>query len=386
MKHIKYAVASFTLALCMGPHLAAAQVAAPIKIGVILPLSGGAGPDGQSVLGGIKLVVDDLNKAGGLLGRKIEVLAKDDESTPAIGISRANELIGEKVDVVIEGWNSPVTLAMQPLLARANMLDITAVSKADPILAGQVNPYAIRINSSNVLDAQAISDYVVKSLKAKKIGFLTQNDTYGNGFQELVEADLKKLDPTTEVVITEKFPLKQTDFRVALTNIKQVEPDVVIVTNSSNSSGLPALVQQYHQAGVKSQMVGAVGIMLPTVFKIAGADANGAITADMYFADLPPFSGLAENQAFVAQHQAAYGKQPDKSAALGAIAVQAWAHAVKQTQSLDRKTVAEAIRGQTIPSTVIGDATFAPNGQLQPRYVVVKVSDGANGKFTALGE
>src|SRR3954452_22979883 len=150
----------------------------PIKVGTIFPLSGGAGPDGQSVTNAVKLAIEQLNQAGGLLGRKITLVSKDDESTPAVGVSRANELISEKVDVVIEGWNSPVTLAMQPIFARAGILDITAVSKSDLILSGESNPLAIRINSSNGFDAAVIAKYVVGTLKAKKIAFLTQNDVY----------------------------------------------------------------------------------------------------------------------------------------------------------------------------------------------------------------
>src|SRR5450830_396728 len=78
------------------------------------------------------------------------------------------------------------------------------------------------------------------------------------------------------------------------------------------------------------------------------------------------------------------GVEPDKSAALGAAALQVWARAVEATKSLDRKTVAEAIRGKTIKGTVFGDATFLPNGQLQPRYVVFKVVDGKTAKLEPL--
>ena len=115
-------------------------MAQDIKVGTIFPLSGGAGPDGQSVTNAVKLAIEQINEKGGLLGRKITLISKDDESTPAVGVSRANEMIAEKVDLVIEGWNSPVTLAMQPILARAGILDITAVSKSDLILSGETNP------------------------------------------------------------------------------------------------------------------------------------------------------------------------------------------------------------------------------------------------------
>src|SRR3954467_3667981 len=356
----------------------------PIKVGTIFPLSGGAGPDRQPVTNAVKLAIEQLNQAGGFLGRKITLVSKDDESTPAVGVSRANELISEKVDVVIEGWNSPVTLAMQPVLARAGILDITAVSKSDLILSGNSNPLAIRINSSNGFDAAVIAKYVVETLKAKKVAFLTQNDVYGNGFQTAVEAEFKKLNFAGEVTMTEKFAFKDTDFRVQLTNLKSANPDAIIVTNSSNSSGLPAMVEQYRQADIKSTFVGAVGIMLTTVFKVAGDANNGIVSADIFFPDLPPFTSIPSSTAFVAAYTKAYGAAPDKSAALGAAAVQVWAQAVESTKSLDRKTVADAIRGKPVNGTVFGDVQFLPSGQMQPRYVVFKVVDGKNAKLEAL--
>ena len=372
------------LAVAMLIGLAAPAMAQDIKVGTIFPLSGGAGPDGQTVTNAVKLIAQQINDKGGLLGRKLTLVSKDDESTPAVGVSRANEMIADKVDVVIEGWNSPVTLAMQPILARADIMDITAVSKSDLILAGQINPYAVRINSSNGFDAAVIAKYVVETLKAKKVAFLTQNDVYGNGFQATVEAEFKKLNFQGEVVMTEKFAFKDTDFRVQLTSLKAANPEAIIVTNSSNSSGLPAMVEQYRQADLKSPFVGAVGIMLTTVFKVAGDANNGIVSADIFFADLPPFTTMPESTSFVAAYRKAYGADPDKSAALGAAALQVWANAVESTKSLDRKTVAEAIRGKTIKGTVFSDAQFQPNGQMQPRYVLFRVVDGKTAKLEAL--
>jgi branched-chain amino acid transport system substrate-binding protein len=372
------------LAIAMLLGLTASAMAQDIKVGAIFPLSGGAGPDGQGVTNAIKLVAQQINDRGGLLGRKLVVISKDDESTPAVGVSRANEMIAEKADVVIEGWNSPVTLAMQPILARAGIMDITATSKSDLILNGETNPYAVRINSSNSFDAEAIANYVANTLKAKKVAFLTQNDVYGNGFQAAVESEFKKLNFSGEVIRTEKFVFKDTDFRVQLTSLKGANPDAIVVTSSSNSSGLPALVEQYRQADVKSAFVGAVGIMLSTVFKVAGDANNGIVSADIFFPDLPPFTTFPEAVAFVSAYNKAYGVDPDKGAALGAGALQVWAHAVEATKSLDRKTVAEAIRGKSIKGTVFGDVQFLPNGQMQPRYVMFKVVDGKNAKLEAL--
>jgi branched-chain amino acid transport system substrate-binding protein len=131
------AIASLgALALAGQAH---AQAQQPIKVGVIFPLSGGAGPQGQHVTQAIQAMAAIINESGGVMGRQIEILSRDDESTPAVGVSRANELISLGVSLIIEGWNSPVTLAMQPVISRANILDITAISKADPILSGEIH-------------------------------------------------------------------------------------------------------------------------------------------------------------------------------------------------------------------------------------------------------
>ena len=100
---------------------------APIKVGVILPLSGGAGPQGQHVTQAIQTMALLINESGGVLGRSLEIVVRDDESTPAVGVSRANDLLGQGVSVILEGWNSPVALAMQPVIARAGVLDIVAL-------------------------------------------------------------------------------------------------------------------------------------------------------------------------------------------------------------------------------------------------------------------
>src|SRR4029079_3760944 len=109
-----------TVALLLG--LSGPVMAQEIKVGTIFPLSGGAGPDGQSVPNDVQLAIEQVNEKGGLLGRKMTLVSKDDESTPAVGVSRANEMIAEKVDLVIEGWNSPVTLALERILAAGRML------------------------------------------------------------------------------------------------------------------------------------------------------------------------------------------------------------------------------------------------------------------------
>ena len=369
-------VRKWALAMAAGMCLAGAAAAqGAVKVGVIFPLSGGAGPQGQHVTQAIQSMAALINDAGGVMGRKIEIVSRDDESTPAVGVSRANELIGQGVSVIIEGWNSPVTLAMQPVIARAGVLDITAISKADPILSGEGNPLAVRLNSSNSQDGAVIASYIANS-KAKRIAFLTQNDAYGNGAQASIEAELKKLNYAYEKVAEEKFPFTQADFRVALTNVRAANPDITVAINANEGLGMPATIRQARQSRLPGKLVAAVGTVAPSVIQVAGDAANGLVGADIYFPDVEPFASNPANKKFVARNQELFKYTPDKFMAVAATALQVWAMAANELKTLDREAIAKRIRGGAFKGTIMGDVTFEPNGQLKSRHYIFTVVDG----------
>ena len=354
---------------------ASVAIAQPVKVGVIFPLSGGAGPQGQHLVKSIQSMAALINETGGVLGRQIVIEARDDESTPAVGVSRANELITAGVSVVIEGWNSPVTLAMQPVLSRAGVLDITAISKADPILSGEGNPLAVRLNSSNSLDGAVIADYIANRIKAKRVAFMTQNDAYGNGAQASIEGELKKMNYAYEKVAEEKFPFTQADFRVGLTNVQAAKPDVVVAINASEGLGMPALIRQARQARIPGLLLAAVGTIAPSVIGVAGEATNGVVGADIYFPDVEPFASNPVNKRFVAKVQEQHKLVPDKFMALGAASLQIWAMAANELKTLDREAIAKRIRGGKFASTILGDMSFAANGQLASRHYVFSVQN-----------
>ena len=353
-----------------------AMAQATVKVGTIFPLSGGAGPQGQHVTQAITAMAAIINESGGVLGRKIEIVSRDDESTPAVGVSRATELASAGVAVVIEGWNSPVTLAMQPVLARAGVLDITAISKADPILSGEGNPMAIRLNSSNSQDGAVIANYIATIAKAKRVAFLTENDAYGNGAQASIEAELKKLGYAYEKVAEEKFPFTQADFRVAITNVRAANPDVTVAINANEGLGMPAIIRQARQSRLPGQLVAAVGTVAPSVISVAGDAANGLIGADIYFPGVEPFASSHANQRFIAKTQEMFKYTPDKFMALGATALQVWAMAANELKTLDRELIAKRIRGGSFKNTIMGDVTFEPNGQLGSKHYLFTVQGG----------
>jgi branched-chain amino acid transport system substrate-binding protein len=317
-----------------------------------------------------------INESGGVLGRPIEVLVRDDESTPAVGVSRASELVGQGVSVIIEGWNSPVALAMQPVIARAGVLDITLFASADAILSGEGNPLAIRLNASNTQGGAAVAQVIANKLKAERVAFLTENDAYGNGTQAAIEAELRRLNYSYRKVAEEKFPFTQADFRVALTNVRAAEPDVTIAINANEGLGMPAIIRQFKQGRVPGQLLAALGTVAPSVIAVAGDSANGIMGVDIYFPDVEPFASNPANRKFVARTQLMYKQAPDKFMAVAATALQLWASAANELKTLDREAIARRIRGGSFSGTVFGDVVFAPTGQMRSRAHLFKVQDG----------
>jgi branched-chain amino acid transport system substrate-binding protein len=347
----------------------------PVKVGVILPLSGGAGPQGQHVTQAIQAMAAIINESGGVMGGSIEILSRDDESTPAIGVSRANELITQGVSVIIEGWNSPVALAMQPVISRAGILDITAFASADAILSGEGNPLAVRLNASNSQGGAAVAAVIASKLKAKRIAFLTQNDAYGNGTQASIESELKRLGYAYEKVAEEKFPFAQSDFRVALTNVKAANPDVTVAINANEGLGMPALIRQSRQIRLPGQLLAALGTVAPSVISVAGDAANGLMGTDIYFPDVEPFASNEVNRRFVTKTKEMFNYTPDKFMAVGAFALQIWAMAANELKTLEKEPLAKRIRGGSFKNTIFGDATFEANGQLKSQIYTFSVQE-----------
>jgi branched-chain amino acid transport system substrate-binding protein len=347
----------------------------PIKIGVIVPLSGPAGPNGKDVLQAVQVEVDLINQNGGVLGRKLEVISKDDQSTPAAGVSAATALASEKVAVVMGGWNSPVTLAIQPVLVRAGILNITTIPQNASIIGG-ADPDAVRLNAGNAVGAYAAGQYISTTLKAKTVGMLLENDAYGNDAGTFLT---KQLEPAgVKVVSTQNFAYTDNDFRVPLSTVSSAKPDVVFSANAAESSGMPALARQYADSKAAAPHFAGLGTVSPKVIQLAGgATVDGLLSADIYFPQADPFSGYLDNRKFIEAYQKKSGGElPDKYRALGAQSVDVWAKAVTKAGSTDRQKVADAIHGQTFTGTIFGDVSFTDKGQMKSHVYAFTVKGG----------
>jgi branched-chain amino acid transport system substrate-binding protein len=347
----------------------------PISVGVIMPLSGPLADRGKSVVEAVETMATLINERGGVMGRDVRILAKDDKSEPAVGVARANELIGDGVSAILEGLNSPVTLAMQPVIERAGITDVTVGSQAEDILSGKAVQNALRLNPSTSSGNEATAAIVRDEVGGRRIAYLVQNDVYGDETRAGIERALA--ESAAETVAVAEFPLEQTDFRVPLSKVKSARPDTVVAINAATSSGLPALIEQYAQAGIDATLVPGAGLVSPDVPELAGGkSAEGLISADIYFPDAEPFSTDPAAKSFTDAFRKRTGRAPEKADALAAAALQSWAVGVERAKSLEREAVVAKIRGHAIPDTPFGEITFDARGQAELRFYPYEIIDG----------
>lgn len=346
-----------------------------IKAGIMLPLSGPSAAVGNQTREGVELGLKMLDQQGGLLGKKIEYVVADDESVPAIGLSRVNELIAKDIEVLFGGWNSSVLLAYQPVIAKENIFSIATIAKVEQVLTG-ADKYAFKISPDNQADAEQIARLVVDKLGAKSVLFMSQNDVYGASTQKAMQAEILKKSPDMKVLGNELFQFQEVNFRNLLEKARGLAPDVIVVTNSSQASGMAAMLQQAHEVELPAKIVVMQGGLTDVTVKAAGPSADGSYSAGFYFANRKPFSEIAENKAFVEAYQKAYGTTPDAMAASGYIGVQIWADSVKRAGTTEREAVAKAMRGHSFPNTIWGEVKVNDMGQLSANYTLFTVKDG----------
>ena len=150
-----------------------AQSNEPIKVGVVTPLSGTYAPIGKQVRWGAELAVKEINAAGGVAGRKFELLFEDEEANPPVAVRKSEKLLQQdKVDLLTGTVNSGSTLAVGQLAERNNRILVTTVSYATSITGAQCNPNVFRVNANAFMQSNALTAWLTKNVSGKRYFFL----------------------------------------------------------------------------------------------------------------------------------------------------------------------------------------------------------------------
>ncbi|CAN7784216.1 penicillin-binding protein activator [Caballeronia sp. LjRoot34] len=362
--------AGFTPALAAGVILSASaslftvpgQAAEPIRIGLIQPLTGSVAYNGQADVNGAKLAVQQVNKAGGVLGRPVDLIVEDGQCNPANSVDAAEKLIGrDKVVALIGAFCSSSTAAIMPVASKYKIPLITGVS-SEADLTERGNHYFFRAAETDGLLAQAFAPLLAKQLQLKQVAYVGVNDDWGRGSVQEFQQALQKVGTKTASV--DYFDHGTTDFYTLLTKLRASEADGLFVAAETQDGSI--LVKQIKELGLNIKVFGVGSWATSDFVGLAGPAAEGIYAAVPYASSLP----TPANTAFVSKYSAAYQSAPGKYSASGYNAVNILLEAIKRAGGTDPEKIRQALT-QTDYQAPNGTYLFTSKGQAYGFSVVL---------------
>lgn len=271
----------------------------PVKVGVILPLSGDAASYGTPVKNAIALAVEEINKAGGIAGQQVEPIYEDGQCKGDVAATAAQKLINvDKVKIILGGGCSGETLAFTPLAEQNKVIVFSSLSSSPDI--SKAGDYIFRNAPSDLEPAIQLAELVYKS--HKRIGIISEQTDYAQAFRRVFSEKYNALGG--EIVADELFKQGEKDFKTYLTKIKSKKPEAIFVDPQTGiAAGL--IAKQAKELGVKAQLYGIYWTTDKDFFAAAKGAADGFIALD--------FVADTNNQKvadFMAKYRAKYNEDP----------------------------------------------------------------------------
>jgi branched-chain amino acid transport system substrate-binding protein len=264
----------------------AAPVAAQetIKIGLVTALSGQSARAGEAITRGLTIAIDELNASGGVLGRKFELVRRDDEATPAKGVLAARELIfKEKVAVLFGGLDTPVSLAIVPIVNEAKVPFMGPWAAGTPITKNGANPnFVFRVSAVDEIVNKAMLAYSQKTFNAKNCGMILVNNPWGESNEKGLMAALTARGMKPAGI--EKFEANDVDVVPQLTRLKAAGADCLFMVGNVGPSA--QVVKSLDRMGWKVPIVSHWGPAGGRFTELAGPSAK-----DVHFVQTYSFFG-----------------------------------------------------------------------------------------------
>ena len=344
--------------------------ASVIPIGFFGDLSGKSYNFGQSALNGTLMAADEINQAGGINGRRLDIVFQDDKGSPEIAARSTSKLIQQyKVVAVIGAGVSGNSLAAAPNAQSAG-IPFIAPSSTHPAVT-QAGDYIFRACYIDAFQGEVMARFAANTLQAKKAAIMVDyNSPYSRGLTEFFELSFAKLGGT--IVAKQSYSESDADFRGQLSAIKTAEPDVVYIPGYYAEVGL--IAKQARQLGIDQPLLGADGWDAPELWDLGRDALNGTYISNHYSADDP-----SENiQKFVTNYRQRYQNlTPDAHAALGYDALRFLADAMQRAGSTEGPKLRDALAATKNFPGVTGVISMDANRNAVKPAVVLKLQDRA---------
>ncbi|KXG77711.1 Leucine-, isoleucine-, valine-, threonine-, and alanine-binding protein [Fervidicola ferrireducens] len=342
-----------------------------VKVGWIGSLTGDQAVWGQSELNTLKMLAEELNNSGGLLGKKIEIVGYDTRGDATEAVNAVKRLISQDKVIAIIGPNtSSSAMAISGILEEFKVPDIATVATNPKVtvLDGKVKPFNFRVCFIDPYQGAVAAGYAYDVLGFKKAAVLYDvTDEYSQGLAEFFIKTFE--EKGGKIVAKEAFKSGDTDFRPQLSKIKAANPDVIFMPYFFKEVALSA--KQARDLGINSVLMGGDGWPSDTLLEMAADAVEGS-----YFVNHLDFDDPAV-QEFKQKYKAKYGKMPELNGYLAHDAFFMLVDAIKRANSFDPVAIRDALETVDIQGITgrikIGKDTHNPEGK---EAAIIKIEGG----------
>ena len=369
------ALSTALLAGCGGEKKdSAAANADKYVIGASFELTGNVANYGKSTLSGLKLAVDQVNKAGGVNGKQLVVVESDNKSEPAESGNSVTKLITQdKVVAVVGPATSGCVFAATPVVT-SNKVPLIAPCATAPAITvdnGQVKEFIFRACFIDPFQGRVMAEFADKTLGVKNVAILHDaSSDYSKGLAEVFEKTLN--EKGGKVVAKEAFLSKDIDFKAALTKIKAANPEAIYIPGYYEE--VAKIIKQTREIGLNVPLIGCDGWDSPKLVEIAGPEALN----NTYFSSAFSVQDQTESvQKFIADYKAMYQKDPDIFCMQGYNAGLVLADALKRAgDGADGTKLAAAISATKDLPVASGKLTYDKDHNPIISAIIIEMKDG----------
>jgi branched-chain amino acid transport system substrate-binding protein len=360
----------FALAACLAAATTFSAVSQEtIKVGEYGSLTGDNASFGTSQNNGVQMAVQEINEAGGVLGKKIDLIVEDNQTKQGETTTIVRKLISQDhVSAIIGEVASSKTLEAAPI-CQESKIPLIATAATNPRVT-QTGDYVFRVCFTDDFQAVVIARFILENLEKKKVAFMTDvKQDYSVGLTNIAKAYLTKHGG--QIVKEQSYSSGDKDFRAQLTDLKSANPDVIVITGYYPEASL--IAKQARQFGMKATLVGGDGWDGSSLIPVGGKAIEGAFFSNHFSVD----DTSPAVQDFVSKYKKKYNALPDAFAALGYDAAKLLADAIKRAGGTDSQKLRDAIADTKDFAGVSGKITINPERNATKSAVILTIKDGA---------
>jgi branched-chain amino acid transport system substrate-binding protein len=356
----------FAAVLCLLPLNVAAQDS--IKVGIILPLTGGQAAFGEIEKNSFEMAVEEINAAGGIKGKKLELIFEDDTGKPEVARSAAEKLINkDKVVMLGGGYGSSETFAIAGVAQQSRMPFLVNTGSADKITE-QKWEYVFRLNPPASDYPEGLESFLTEVVKPQTAVILYEDSNFGTSSSQSFEETCQRLG--IKVLLKEGYSKGGVDFKPLLIKVKQANPDLVYMISYVMDAALLMNQSMELRLSPKLFVGGGAGFTLPEFQKNSGKAANMVFSATLWYQTLP----YAGAQEYFDKYVKKFGKETEYHGAEAHAAANVIADALKRAKSLSPDDLRQSL-SETDLKTVFGPVKFISykkmtNQNKLPTYLV----------------